>query len=219
MDKEAVGMGSDVVSTHLYTAVHAALKRIEAVLAKHGCPQGAEMADWLDAALAQQPAPQAAGLTDERIEDVWERFYPGLPVPYNFARCIEGAVLSRAAPGGEIVGYQTPAGSLIDVEEAGYLGIDTATCRALTYAAPQPSAQPAEQPLELTHEDKRVIAEDVQVQCSLIPGATFQNAAMMAINAVASHFKQPAQNERYAYAAGRCAEAIRAEIKGADHEG
>lgn len=50
------------------------------------------------------------------------------------------ALLSRAAPSGQIVGFQTPAGSLIDAEEAGYLGIDTATCRALTYAATQPSA-------------------------------------------------------------------------------
>ncbi|MCT9017201.1 hypothetical protein N6G05_27005, partial [Cupriavidus gilardii] len=100
--------------------------------------------------LAQQPAAQAAGLTDEGIvgiaeldgvatyETGWYRMTrAGL---LAFAR----ALLSRAAPGGEIVGYQTPAGSLIDVEEAGYLGIDTATCRALTYAAPQPSAQQAE---------------------------------------------------------------------------
>ncbi|MEZ7780507.1 hypothetical protein O4A46_01715 [Cupriavidus gilardii] len=111
MDKDAVGKVGDVVSTHLYAAVSAALKRIEAVLAKHGCPQGAEMADWLDAALAQQPAAQAAGLADEQfIATHGERLAAllGIKKWWDIAdrdARIKAALLSRAAPSGEPVAY------------------------------------------------------------------------------------------------------------------
>lgn len=43
--------------------------------------------------------------------------------------------------------------------------------------------EPTASPDALTREDRKRIARDVQVQCSLIPGASFYNAAEMAIDA------------------------------------
>lgn len=161
MDKEAVGMGSDVVSTHLYTAVHAALKRIEAVLAKHGCPQGAEMADWLDAALAQQPAAQAAGLT-ECLNAHMSRFGPE-PAGISAQRESDfvagwNAAIARAASSGELrqklhhfLNAAAGEGLQMDGVDADdlYIALFPAEyARAVASldgdSAPQPSAQQAE---------------------------------------------------------------------------
>ncbi|MCG5259789.1 hypothetical protein EM868_09095 [Cupriavidus gilardii] len=158
MDKDAVGKVGDVVSTHLYAAVSAALKRIEAVLAKHGCPQGAEMADWLDAALAQQPAAQAAGLTDEVTREQIEAWASlagivgsganGALTESNlvrlgdFAIAAREALLSRAAPSGEPVAMVvSQTGNDLRV---GWLRPEACKVGDQLYAAPQPSAQQAE---------------------------------------------------------------------------
>lgn len=73
---------------------------------------------------------------------------------------------NASAPSGEIVGYVTPAGSLIDIEEAGYLGIDPGTCRALTYAAPQPSAQQAEPETRPSEEEARKHIEQLRTRAT-----------------------------------------------------
>jgi hypothetical protein len=45
-------MTTETVSGAMYDAMSLALKDIEAVLARHGCPAGATMTDWLDEQLA-----------------------------------------------------------------------------------------------------------------------------------------------------------------------
>ncbi|MCT9125369.1 DUF551 domain-containing protein [Cupriavidus gilardii] len=101
MDKEAVGM--EVQAT------------IEHVLVPHAViPVSMDWTRRLCEAvrhLAQQPAAQAAGLTDEEI-DLIANTMPGGMAGFmrgwgwrNFARAIEGELLSRAAPSGEPVAY------------------------------------------------------------------------------------------------------------------
>lgn len=64
-------MTTETVSRTLYDAMRMALKEIEGVLARHGCPQGASMTDWVDeqltAARTQTDAqPVAWRYTDNR---------------------------------------------------------------------------------------------------------------------------------------------------------
>ncbi|MCT9127510.1 hypothetical protein [Cupriavidus gilardii] len=97
----------------------------------------------LKAALAQQPAAQAAGLTDDEIERVISRFIgnvaPGLR---NDCRALVREVLSRAAPSGEPIYQMRKAdGSWIDQTEASYrYNLSYGHAVRIVYAAPKPSA-------------------------------------------------------------------------------
>lgn len=55
------------VSIHLYNALGTAHRQLSNVLSRHGCPQGEEMAPWLDAQLSSRRA-YALGI------DTWQEW-------------------------------------------------------------------------------------------------------------------------------------------------
>ncbi|CAG9172513.1 hypothetical protein CURE108131_22990 [Cupriavidus respiraculi] len=119
---------------------------------------------------------------------------------YNYAHTGSAASAweaGRAALRAEQQG-QEPEGYFVTTDDGRWIEADKGVNRAHTtplYTRPAPASQPVGEVAQagLSDVDKKRIAHNVHVQCSLIPGATFYNAADIAIDAILARSGQPAQ--------------------------
>ncbi len=159
------------------------------------------MADQTPAAtpvddLAQQPAAQAVGLTDERVTDIWHATpWPADDIEgkaVSFARAIERELLSRSARSGKPVAVVRDNPDDIGTIIEGLVPLEVGT---QLYAAPQPSAQQAE-PVAWVHEDDpaRVISAVQKGRALKDGGASASSVRPYSVPAYTQQAEQPAKD-------------------------